>query len=315
MKRILLLLCALLLTGCAAPPSLQPILTEGTSLPLPQAEQARTSSDASILWFRYADEPVLAPERRIIETDPTISYERALLTALLGGPEAGSTELSGLFPTGTRVLSTHLEGRTLFVTLSRGMLRNLPDEPDGWRSDPYWRTEIPLRRELAMQSIAATVTENCPVDTVIILVEQGKTVTDSLRLRESYYQRGGDEEALAAPLTRDESVLLTAHGTAERLMTLWQTRDFLHLHRYVSPTGRLSEEAFLEAAAELPHLVSFTLSGGSVQGRKATFSLSGIYAQNGEAIPFGPVTLRLTNAGGLWKIDQAELLVRKEALP
>ena len=44
-----------------------------------------------------------------------------------------------------------------------------PDEPSNWRSDTAWAQEVPLRRRLAMQAIAATVTENTTAQQVVIL--------------------------------------------------------------------------------------------------------------------------------------------------
>lgn len=111
----------------------------------------------------------------------------ALISQLLLGPGTASADLNVLFPEGTRVLSTVRQGRTLFVTLSREIMNGYPDEPVDWQEDAEWRTEAPLRRVLCMQSLVATVTENCDVDQVQVLVQAGSTGSGSLRLKQNYF--------------------------------------------------------------------------------------------------------------------------------
>ena len=140
MKKLLLLLLALLLTGCAASPLSQAIspLPADIDLPQPDAPDSIASAQAATLWFRYLDEPLLAPESRTLTFSPDQPMELTLISALLGGPDAHSTDLTALFPAGTRVLSTVRQGRTLVVTLSRHIMDGYPDEPTDWSSDPYW---------------------------------------------------------------------------------------------------------------------------------------------------------------------------------
>ncbi len=309
---VLLLMTVLLLTGCVIHPTdvAAPPVQSGPTYPAPIDENVPTAREEATLWFRYGDEPLLAVETRVIETSPTLPYEKALLTALIEGPASAHGQLAGLFPQGTRVVSTQHNGRTLFVTLSRQVLGKLPDEPDLWQSDPRWKAEIPLRRALAMQSISATVTENCPVDRVVILVEQGDTVTDSLLLRQSYYRAGGGDEP-AAPLIRDERLLLTPRRTAEVILQCWQERDLLRLMRYVPDAGA----PFPEDMAALPHLVRWEVSGGSVQDGQAVFTVSGAWLDGGAEVPFEGLILRLIKTGGVWGIPLSELDARKEAAP
>ena len=163
-----------------------------------------------------------------------------------------------------------------------------------------------------MQSIAATLTENCGVQRVIILVADSKTASDSLRLKESYYLLS-DSAAAADPLERDESLLLTPTRTAEIILQCWQEADWTRLYRYIARTDpatgaeRPSEDAFREAVAALPRLTDFTVSGGSMNGSQAVFTASGSYLDNGQEVPFTGRILRLTYERGLWRIGLSQL--------
>ncbi len=316
-----LLLCCLLLTGCTAHDPLLPMSApaqeSGDAIPLPASEALPQTRQQAILWFRLEGEPLLAPEVRDLDLSPTEPYERTLLQALLRGPSVSQTELTGLFPSGTRCTATYREGRRLFVTLSRQVMNAYPDET-------FIRTEESrMRRLLAMQGIAATVTENCDVDEVIVLVEQGDELTDSLRLRQRYYQTGDDPNALAEPLTRDESLLLT-HGTAlDVILRAWSERDWTRLYRCISRqdpvTGqsRPAESDFPALMEALPHLIRYAADGGSVSpdGSQATFTLDVLLLQDGREYALHGLTIRLHRERGIWRMGLTQLTDRLEVTP
>ncbi len=322
MRKLLpVLLCCLLLSGCAKDP-LAP-MASGTAgdIPEPVVAGLPASHHAATLWFRFGSEPFLSAETREIPFSQTESYALSLLRALIEGPRATATELGSLFPQGTQVISATQSGRVMFVTLSRHILNSFADEPSNWRDQPDWADEVPLRRKLAMQSIAATLTENCAVDSVVILVDQTRTVTDSLRLRQGYYTLDGNT-SLADPLTRDESLLLTPARTAEVILQCWQERDFARLYRYVARTDPATalpcpdEAAFAAAMSSQPHLLRAEAEGGSVSadGLQAVFTLRGAWLNQGVEQPFNGMMLRLNREKGLWRVGLSELTGR-EALP
>lgn len=320
MRKLLpLLLCCLLLAGCTRDP-LHPMATatNEASLPAPAVAGLPMTESRATLWFRYGEEPFLAAETREIATARTESYAFSLLQALLSGPSAASTELEGLFPSGTRVISVHQSGRLMFVTLSRHIMNGFPDEPGSWRDQADWAIEVPLRRELAMQSIAATLTENCDVDQVIILVEQTDAATDSLRLRQSYYTLDGST-SLAEPLQRDERLLLSPARTAEVILQCWQESDWTRLYRYIAhhdpATGdpRPEESAFVQQMTVLPHLLRAEAQGGNVSedGRSAVFTVNGAWLSNSAEAPFSGMVLRLIREDGVWRVGLSQLIGRE----
>ncbi|MBQ8200916.1 MAG: GerMN domain-containing protein [Clostridia bacterium] len=329
MPRLLILLLAacLVLSGCSAYNPLAPMVSDssevGAAIPAPRPDVDISTREAATLWFRFGTEPYLAPESREIELSPTEPYELSLLRALISGPSASAAELSGLYPPGTQVISTYRQDRLLFVTLSRQIMNNYADETDNWAAQPDRAEEARLRRTLAMQAIAATVTENCPVDKIVILVEQGSQVTDSMRLRQQYYRTTSDDAALAEPLIRDEALLLTQQTTLDVILRTWSERDWLQLYRYIarrdSETGqeRPEYEAFAALMDDLPHLTDYAFAGGHVtqDGIQATFTLDATLMLDGNEAALEDSIIHLTRERGLWRIGVSQLTCRKEAAP
>lgn len=315
-KRLLILLLALLLlTGCSTV-GLPLGGTSATNVPgtapiLPQAQApaALDSKETATLYFRYLSEPYLAQETRIITHSPSKPYELSLLTELLSGPGSHSTDLTALFPAGTQVISTVTQGRTLFVTLSREILSGYPDDSS------ITPGEQQLRRKLCMQSIVATITENCDIDQVQILVEQTGNVTGSLRLQESYFMAEPQSTALVGPITRDASLLLTPDSTMELLCSLWRSRDWQRLYQYIAlrdpATGveRVSYRDFVTAMENLPMLSAYAISGGSVtlDGALATYTLAATTLNGGRETVHQGCILRLCREDGIWRVTLNQL--------
>lgn len=315
---LLLLLSILLLTGCAPSDPLSGMVSTATdvSIPAPQAPDMIPREATATLWFRFSAAPLLAPEERVLSLSPTAPYELTLLQALAGGPTAASLELSGLFPPGVRVLATHRQGRTLFVTLSRQIMNDYADEAT------IAPGEAALRRQLAMQAIAATATENCDVDAVVILVEHTNSGSDSLRLRQSYYRDGSDAAALAAPLHRDERLLLTPANTLSLALDCWHNRDWARLYPFIARsdavTGqpRPAYEDFAAQMAALPHLTAYAASGGSTSpdGQSAVFAVTLTRLDNGQPLQASGV-IRLHRERGIWRIGLSQLTGREAWTP
>ena len=324
MKTVLtaLLLASLLpLTGACSlsgTPSTAPV--PSSTVPAAEAPAEMTRQGTATLYFRYLDEPYLAPETRVVNQTPSRPYEQVLISALLSGPTGH--DLTALFPPGTRVISTARQGRTLFITFSQELLNAYGDEPDTWASDPAWQAEVPLRRLLCMQGIAATITENCDVDRVQILVQQDTSAISSLRLEKRYFMLG--ETGLADPIVRDDSLLLTAERTLSVILELWQQKDWQRMYLYIARqdggTGldRPVYRDFIAAMDALPALTEASFTGGSVStdGSVTTFSLSArLRMPDGSDEDRPARTLRLRREDGLWRITMTQLTAWMEVSP
>lgn len=319
MRKLLpLLLICCLLTGCSRPADPAPAAATATpEIHAPAVADLPQSQDMVTLWFRFGDEPLLAPETRIISHSPTEGHALTILRTLIGGPSASSSDLQGLFPQGTQVISCTQSGRIMFVTLSRHIMYGYADEPENWRDLPAWQHEVPQRRVLAMQAIAATLTENCAVDTVVILVADTSS-TDSLRLRRGYYTLDSDP-APAPALMRNEALLLTPARTADIILQCWIEKDYARLYRYVArmdpATGaaRPTEADFLQQTSALPVLLHAGAAGGSIaaDGQSAVFTVSGAYLAAGEEQPFSGMVLRLIREKGVWRVTLSQLTGRE----
>ena len=315
-KRLCLLLALLLLlglTGCAVRPVVLPesTLIPGTAPFLPEASLGESVErrETATLWFRCGDLPYLAQESRSIALLTGQSYEMALLEALFSGPGTQHPTLRTLFPEGTRVLSAVVQGRTLLVTLSGEFVNQPGDEPVDWQEDGYWRVEVPLRRRLAMQSLVATVTENCDVDEVLVLVEQPEGFGGSLRLRQNWFEDDSEDNVLTGPQRRDDSLLLTPRGTVEAVARCYMAQDWLRLYAFME--SGTDERSFVETMGQLPAVTAVRCNGCSVtpDGQEATATVDlTVLGAGGEARTVKAHVFRIRRENGLWKVSLEQLM-------
>ena len=322
---ILLILLLFLLSSCASF-SVESV----TVTAVPGTEQNNPGTDTSdvavsrstvMLYFRYGSEPYLAAESRMLTFEPTAGREKTILTALLAGPGSNTRGLEPLFPSGTNVVSATMNGRTLFVTLTADVLNSLPDEPADWRDDPYWNREMPLRRELAMQSIVATVTENCKVDNVQIMLESSEQDTGSLRLPARYFRVDENSENLQGPMERNENLILSPSVTASVICRLRSERNWDSLYAYVADrdeeTGqeKPNYKDFVMLMDQTPMITETGVSGGSIDqnGDHAVFTVHAEVVDGNRLRDPGTGIIKLCRENGLWKITMDQLTGWPEA--
>lgn len=127
-----------------------------------------------------------------------------------------------------------------------------------------------------------------------------------MRLRQKYYTLNAADDALANPLRRDESLLLTASGTMKTILTCIQQRDIRRLYRYLAQSdpdtgeARMEYEAFASKWTEYPALTAFDFSGGSSSSTRAVFTVSGTRLADGVSQKFTGRSVHLMKTGGLW---------------
>ena len=184
----------------------------------------------------------------------------------------------------------------LFITLPNSLLRD--GIPDGWRSDEFWAEEAPVRRRLAMASIADTVMENLPYTRVQILIDGGESA--AIRLDRSYYLTG--EQGPADPLSRDESLLLSPYNTAALLMEAWRSRDFDTIYDFTVAEDLPVPEQFRAEIDAAPSLSDYTLTAGMVNGERAALNVDASLLTDGASTALEAWPLTLEKQGGVWKI-------------
>lgn len=305
---LLLALC-LLLPGCKAPAQ-QP-LPDPTPAPDLSLSFLETPQDDAMdvrLYFRYQHTPYLAAEERTLHVSRSQAPEKAVVEALIRGPEAASVSLSGLFPPDTQVLSTSVQDGTLFLTFNDALLSRYPDEPGGTGNEEYIQ-----RRKLCMASLVNTLTECGLCTRVQVLVDQSTSAVTSLRLPASFFRDTEDETPLG-PIYRDESVILTPYNTACRIMDAWLRRSHDELYSYLCARSggenRPGQNQAYEQFDHSPSLTSFTLSPGvtSADGKHAVFSLNMTLFTGGQDLTVTAFPLQLEMENGLWRISYDHLL-------
>lgn len=298
---LLAALCGLL---CSCTRAANP-LVQAEATPLPGVEQRLHAATAAednaaswdvVLYFRYLDYSMLAGESRTLTVRKDESSEAALVRALLAGPSAGEMNLRRALGEDVGLKEVTASGDMLFITLTNSLLRD--GIPDGWRSDEFWAEETPVRRRLAMASIADTVMENLPYTRVQILIDGGESA--AIRLDRSYYLTG--EQGPADPLSRDESLLLSPYNTAALLMEAWRSRDFDTIYDFTVAEDLPVPEQFRAEIDAAPSLSDYTLTAGMVNGERAALNVDASLLTDGASTALEAWPLTLEKQDGVWKI-------------
>lgn len=307
----LLILCAAL-SGCMSAPPDSLIRKDADSRRLISASTDELSPDTReiMLYFRYGQTGYLAPEKRVIPVQRNESLEKAVVQALINGPETAASALSALFPAGTEVLAAASQGDTLFITFNDSFLGRYADEPADQNAGE-WKTEGPLRRQLCLDALAATLTEAGLCVKTQILVYRGAGQTTTMRLQAGFLTRTEDD-AILPVLCRSEERLLTPHNTAALILQAWMAQDWEALYDLTAREGaqaRPGEQTAFDAFASGLALTDFSLSCGSVSydGQTAVITAGLTLACKGRDLIVSGYPLVLIREGGLWKADYGRL--------
>ncbi|MBR3017745.1 MAG: GerMN domain-containing protein [Clostridia bacterium] len=307
-----LLICAFLCAGCAISPpdTLKRGGVESGSLISASTANLSPEEKPVALYYRYQDSSFLASEQRMVTVQRNENPEKAIVRTLIGGPL--NAELTPLFPAGSEVVDTSIQGRTLFITMNEAFLGRYADEP-GDISSGSWKTEGPLRRRLCLNSLAATMTEAGLCDRVQVLVQRDISgQAESMRLQAGFLDRSGNTDLLP-PIVRSEQMLLTPHNTADSVLSAWLRQDWdgLTLFFVHAPDEQSVFDGFGVSGA----LLSYKLSSGSVafDGQSAVLTADlTLRGETGDAVITG-YPLRLIREDGLWKMDYEALLAMMQA--
>ncbi len=301
-----LLVCAALLTGCGGKKNdPAPTATPDAALVISaQPDESAADDSLATLYFRYQDTALLRQETRRMTILPNETRERALVNALLAGSMEGS---EALFPPGVEVLSTQVQEGVVFVTFNEALYGRYENE-----SAQTDTAEAALRRQLAMDALAATLTESGEYHAVQVLVRAESQVGSSMRLKKSYFLEDSDQPCDL--ITRSENHLMTPANVTHCLLQAWQQRSFDTLYPLMSSheDAKLlpSQALFSEAFAQSEMLIAYTLTPGSVSvdGSSAVVCVDmTLRRSDGSEHAVKAWPLRLTREGGAWKVSVSTL--------
>lgn len=286
---------------------------------LPAVEESMTEQRQVTLYFRMQSETMLSSETRTVYFPRDRQVEEVLITSLIEGPSPGLLDLTGLFSSGTKVYRVWRSADLLTVTLTREFLSPPPGAPVSWDSDPYWRTEVFNRRQLAIASIVNTITEETDFTAIQFLVLESDDDTSGRRIRraELYPDASGDQ--LLPPVTRSEHFILTHYNTANVLMESWRSQAYDRIYRFVAQESgqRPTEAAFQQEMITMDRsLVRFSLSAGTVSedGQRAVLEATYEYISASGNVLVQNYPMRLVRENGLWRIVYEDLQRMMEAV-
>ena len=261
------------------------------------------------LFFRYQQSELLACETRSVSIPKDESPEMTAVRQLLSGPQASNTDLVRLFPHNTAVISVTSTEDTLMVTLSEDLLND--GLPANWMDDPLWKNEAPLRRELTIQSLVATLTENFSYPYVQVFIAPEQTANVSTRLDHSYFLKG--KNGPTERMYRNEELLLTMQNTMLTILDAWYRRDYEMLYQFTAirqpDDARPSYQVFISELDPCASLLSFEASAGHspAGGRRATLTLNVSCLLKNQEIHHPSIPFHLVLEEGIWKAPYTEL--------
>lgn len=192
------------------------------------AETESAAQDALdvTLYYRFADTDVLGMERAQLTVGREEIVARRIVQQLVAGPDAAHGRLTGVFPSGTKVLSVTEDGTTAYVTLSREFLGRPDGAPADWEDLAVWQEEATLRRWLAAQSIVCSLTEGGRCQRVQLYVADPEDDAPQRIPLVHFDLSVTDISVVLAASSRDESAVLTPQRAMQMILDGWQRRDW-----------------------------------------------------------------------------------------
>lgn len=289
----------------------------------PLAQEGQTDQVRATLYFRYGDTAYLGQQAFMLSVPRDSTLEKAIVSALIDGPDGTHTELSSPFPEGTEVLETQRQDGVVSVTLNQAFLSPPSQAPQDWANDAYWAIEVPLRRRLALHAIVLALTEDARCQSVQLLVSDTASGAEGQRVSRALFDTEEEDMSIALePVTRDEAMVLTPRSAATLALLAWQGKDYDALYTFLTQGIREgaqplpSQGAFVQHASQLSSsLLTFYVAGGSVspEGQRATVVADMQYAgEDGQRVRLTGVPLSLVRVNDNWKLSYQDMLALME---
>lgn len=257
----------------AEPPAQEPLFT---------AQEYAASDEMEVtLYYRFGQTALLGMERARLDAPKSESQARSIVEKLVAGPDAAHGRLSGVFPSGTRVLSVKEEGDIVYVTLSEAFLGRPDGAPLDWEDLTVWQEEATLRRWLAAQSIVCALTEGGRCQRVQLYVAQSEADAPQ-RIPLAFFDLDASDPAVVlAAISRDEQAIMTPKRAMQAILNGWQKRDWARVYDFLCAAEgeRLPTLSVFEAQMRELDVTLLTVetSEGTVgmNGQTATVVLDG----------------------------------------
>ena len=307
MRLVCLLLCCLLLTGCA-----QNVVQEDRyqdALPDIDTEAGVAKDREVTLYYRLADEPALVPVVQTISVRSSEYAEFAVLRKLLEG-------LQSAIPEGTRLVSAYRDGSILYVTLSREFIDNAGQQND--------QEERQIARRLSVYAVVNSLCgiPNASFSTVQIRVDlngtgEGVGVSPSLL---GFSDVGVGTQWLE-PMGFEQSVVVTPQLTAELLLAHLAADEYAAAYPLFaeSETGGLQKPDYATVETQMKTLGTiddFTIRSAQEEenGRSAEVRADIAWTPRGEAQrTVENVSIQMLREGEIYKMGYRSLLSALQA--
>lgn len=277
------------------------------------AGSARDTLDVT-LYFRYEDTGLLGAQLATLDIRREETIATAIVQRLIAGPEQAGSRLTGLFPQGTRLVSVTGEGATAFVTLSREFLGRPSGAPADWEDLAIWQEEAALRRQLAVQSLVLSLTEDARYQRVQLYIADTDD-DEPERVPLAYFSPDvTDPGMVLAACSRDESFLLTPKRALDRVLERWRKKDWEAVYDMLAAGGAElpTQTAFVaEMRALNVSLLEYETTAGTVSfdGQRATLVLCALTrTPDGGDAQLDRESVALVRDAGNWAIAYDTLL-------
>lgn len=302
------LFCAIMallpLSALAAPtPSPTQERADGTFEINALPDEGSAVTEKVSLYYRYGSLPYIAKQTREVTASPDENLLLVIANELFSGPDAGHPELKPLFHSQTRAIAVSESDSTLTILLNDAVYLSLSDEPSNWKSDEGWKSEILLRRHMALESLALTLTQFGKYSRIMVLVQNSRDISITERLTSRFF--GDNFAKVLSPLTRTTEYLLSPKKTAEIAIDALMQKDAETLEAVIVESDRQYARP-----SSFPTIFSFTVkdaevlsgSGDAVAECEITYSRQGVE----KTITY---PLLLINDNDIWKVSGLSLLL------
>jgi len=305
---VILILC-LVFSSCNVLPSIRDNGDESTKInPLPEA--ANKIGKEVTLYFRYADENMLAGETRSIDVPVNEQIEMTVLKEIFEGPSQDSQELNAIIPENARIISVTDSGDYLFVTLSSEFLSQSKlssVKPDQEEEHAAAVDEM----NLSIYSMVNTLIELGGFSRIQILVDKNDSGRGE-RIQLSEIGVESLEGASLEPLGWDGSLILNPENTVNLMLEIFGKKDFEKLYSLIAYNDSKniqvpSKDEFISnlstietSIEEFKVLDSKVSADGSTVIVPISFTLKN---KNGDTTEKENIILRLRRERDLWKVE------------